>query len=70
MSVNVTVTIIMGAKEERVLTLSEHTTYEELLKSLKINPEMVLVFQNDMPRPVDDEVMPGNVKILRVVSGG
>jgi len=45
-------------------------TYEELLGSLHINPEIVLVFRNGTPVPLDEKVSADNVDILRVVTGG
>ncbi|MBU4492605.1 MAG: MoaD/ThiS family protein [Euryarchaeota archaeon] len=52
------------------MEVSSDSTYEELLESLHINPEIVLVFRNGAPVPLDEKVSLDNVEILRVVTGG
>jgi len=52
------------------MELSENWTYEELLQSLHINPEIVIVFRNGMPVPLDEKLNSDEVQILRVVTGG
>lgn len=64
------VKILSGGTREQNMEVSSGSTYEEMLKSLHINPEIVLVFQNGNPVPLDEKVVPGNVEILRVVTGG
>lgn len=66
----VKVKILSGGVREDVLELSSDSTYEEMLKSLNINPEIVLVFRKGIPVPLDEKVTSDNVEILRVVTGG
>jgi len=68
--VKIKVKILSGGVKEQNMEVSSDSTYEEMLKSLHINPEIVLVFQNGSPVPLDERVVPGNVEILRVVTGG
>ncbi|KUJ93508.1 MAG: hypothetical protein XD40_1285 [Archaeoglobus fulgidus] len=44
--------------------------YSEILESLGINPETVVVVKDDIPVPVDDVAEGGEVKVVRVISGG
>jgi len=64
------VKILSGGVKEQNLEVPSSSTYEELLKSLHINPEIVLVFRNGNPVPLDEKVTPDNVEVLRVVTGG
>ena len=66
----VKVKILSGSVKEQVLELSPDSTYEGMLKSLNINPEIVLVFRKGTPVPLDEKVTPNNVEVLRVVTGG
>ncbi|VVB97883.1 Small archaeal modifier protein 2 [uncultured archaeon] len=66
----VKVKILSGGVKEQVLELSPDSTYEEMLKSLNINPEIVLVFRKGIPVPLDEKVTSDSVEILRVVTGG
>ncbi|MCZ7399059.1 MAG: MoaD/ThiS family protein [Candidatus Methanoperedens sp.] len=66
----VKVKILSGGVKEQVLELSSDSTYEGMLKSLNINPEIVLVFRKGAPVPLDEKVTPDSVEILRVVTGG
>jgi sulfur carrier protein ThiS len=46
-------------------------TYEDLLLFLNLNPEVYIVLRNGTPVPLDGEIEgDGELKILRVVSGG
>jgi len=67
---NIKVKILSGGVKEQDLDVSSDSTYEELLETLHINPEIVLVFRNGTPVPLDEKVIGGNVEILRVVTGG
>jgi sulfur carrier protein ThiS len=58
-----------GVKEQNLDVLSS-LTYEELLGSLHINPEIVLIFRGGNPVPLDEKVTQENIEILRVVTGG
>jgi len=64
------VKILSGGVKEQDMEVSLDSTYEELLGSLHINPEIVLVFRNGVPVPLDEKVSDDNVEILRVVTGG
>jgi sulfur carrier protein len=48
----------------------EGTTYSQLLEILEINPEMVVVIKDGLPLPMDERVEEGEIKIIRVISGG
>jgi len=67
---NIRVKILSGGVKEQDMEVSLDSTYEELLGSLHINPEIVLVFRNGVPVPLDEKVSDDNVEILRVVTGG
>jgi sulfur carrier protein ThiS len=56
--------------EEYVVKLPVGATYEQLLHELKLNPEEVLIFVDNEPMPFDEQVRPGTVRVLKVVSGG
>lgn len=64
------VKILSGGVKEQNMEVSSDSTYEELLESLHINPEIVLVFRNGIPVPLDEQVSQDNVEVLRVVTGG
>ena len=64
------VKILSGGVKEQDMEVSSDTTYEDVLESLHINPEIVLVFRKGSPVPLDENVSPDNVEILRVVTGG
>ncbi|HYA33360.1 MAG TPA: MoaD/ThiS family protein [Candidatus Bathyarchaeia archaeon] len=63
------VTVCMNGREN-VIKLSSGTNYEQLLLELNLNPEEVLVFVDNEPVPFDEQVRPGTVKVIKVVSGG
>ena len=64
------VKLLSGGVKEQNMEVSQDSTYEDMLFSLHINPEIVLVFRNGAPVPLDEKVSPDNVEILRVVTGG
>lgn len=64
------VEIFSGGAQEQDMEVSPDSTYGDMLGCLKINPEIVLVFRNGTPVPLDEKVSGGDVKILRVVTGG
>lgn len=66
----VKVRILSGGVKEQNLEVPLSSTYEEILQSLHINPEVVLVFRSGNPVPLDEKVTPDNIEILRVVTGG
>ncbi len=64
------VKILSGGVKEENMEVSPHSTYEELLLSLNINPEIVLVFRSGAPVPLDEKVSMEDIEVLRVVTGG
>lgn len=66
----VKVKILSGGVKEQTMDLCEDATYEELLQSLHINPEIVIVFRSGVPVPLDEKLTCDDVDILRVVTGG
>lgn len=64
------VKIMFGGVKEQNLDVLSSSTYEELLGSLHINPEIVLIFRGGNPVPLDEKVTLENIEILRVVTGG
>ncbi len=64
------VKILSGGTREQVVDIREGSTYEELLGSLHINPEVVIVFRAGAPVPLDEKLTPEDIDILRVVTGG
>lgn len=64
------VKILSGGVREQILEIIPSSTYEELLRSLNINPEVVLIFRNGIPVPLDEKVTSENIDIMRVVTGG
>ncbi|MBI4362413.1 MAG: MoaD/ThiS family protein [Euryarchaeota archaeon] len=55
---------------EQTLELPEGTTYDQAMEKLGFNPETVVVFRGENPVPGDEKVEEGEVRVLRVVSGG
>ncbi|MBO8179269.1 MAG: MoaD/ThiS family protein [Archaeoglobus sp.] len=45
-------------------------SYSEILESLGINPETVVVVRDNLPVPVDEKAEGGEIKVVRVISGG
>jgi sulfur carrier protein ThiS len=68
--VKVNIKILSGGVKEETREVTSGTKYEDILSSLQINPEIVIVFSNGTPVPLDDIVAAGDIKILRVVTGG
>ena len=66
----VKVKILSGGVKEQVMDVDADETYEELLHSLRINPEIVIVFRRGIPVPLDEKLTCDDVDILRVVTGG
>lgn len=44
--------------------------YSEVLEKLGINPETVVIVRDGLPVPVDDVAEGGEIKVVRVISGG
>ncbi len=66
----VEVKIFSGGAIQKIIEICENSTYEGLLESLGINPEVVIIFRNGTPVPLDENVSPDNIEIVRVVTGG
>jgi sulfur carrier protein ThiS len=56
--------------QENVVNIPPGSSYQQLLLELKLNPEEVLIFVDNEPVPFDEQVRPGTVRVLKVVSGG
>jgi sulfur carrier protein len=52
------------------LEVEEGARYSEVLSSLGINPETVVIVKDNLPVPTDDVVEEGEVVVMRVISGG
>ncbi len=57
-------------RKEEVVEFNGKKRYSEILEQIGINPETVIVLKGDVPIPTDDFVEEGEVKIVRVISGG
>ncbi len=55
---------------ERLLDIEPGTTYGQLLATLGVNPETVAVLREGVPVPDDEVAAPGEIHVVRVVSGG
>jgi sulfur carrier protein len=64
------ITIQAGEISEQTVEIAENTTYEDLLDTLKINQETVLVLNEGNAVPLDGAVTADKLTILRVVTGG
>jgi sulfur carrier protein len=69
-SKKVRVTIQAGEISEQTVEIAESSTYEDLLDTLKINQETVLVLNEGNAVPLDGAVTSDKLTILRVVTGG
>lgn len=70
MSKKIHVTIQAGEISEQIVEIAENTTYEDLLDTLKLNQETVLVLNEGNAVPLDGAVTSDKLTILRVVTGG
>lgn len=57
-------------KKFEEIEVEEGLRFVDVLEKLNINPETVVIVKDDSPIPVDSEIEEGEVKILRVISGG
>jgi sulfur carrier protein len=69
-SKKVHITIQSGEISEQIVEITEDITYEDLLDTLKINQETVLVLNEGNAVPLDGAVTSDKLTILRVVTGG
>ncbi|MBC7110066.1 MAG: MoaD/ThiS family protein [Archaeoglobi archaeon] len=57
-------------REKKTVEIDDGASFEELLISLNLNPEEYIVLVNGKPIPAEEKVREGEIKILKVVSGG
>ncbi|MFN3384561.1 MAG: hypothetical protein ACK401_06680 [Archaeoglobaceae archaeon] len=57
-------------RSEETLELRKKIRYIEILESLGINPETVVLVKDTTPLPLDDYAEDGEVTVIRVISGG
>jgi len=57
-------------KKEDVVEVEEGTTYSQILEMIGINPETVVIVKDKLPVPTDEKAEEGEVKVIRVISGG
>jgi sulfur carrier protein len=69
-SKKVHITIQAGEISEQTVEIAESATYEDLLNTLDINQETVLVLNEGNAVPLDGAVSSDRLTILRVVTGG
>jgi sulfur carrier protein ThiS len=62
--------IVEFNEESRTVYLPANSDYEGLLGQLDLNPEEFLVFVGGHSMPLDEQVIPGTIHLLKVVSGG
>jgi len=63
--------LLLPERKLRTVELEKEADGFQLLKSIGLNPEMVIIFRTDKPIPVDSRIKPNDdLKIVRVVSGG
>ncbi len=64
------VSVQLKDKTKKV-TIEEGSNYEQLARKLLLNPEEVLIFvDGGVSVPSDEHVKPGNVRLVKIVSGG
>ncbi len=56
--------------KEKEIYVNAGERYSDVLEQIGINPETVVLVKNSKPIPIDDVVKDGEVKVLRVISGG
>jgi sulfur carrier protein len=64
------ITIQAGEISEQTVEMAESATYEDLLATLDINQETVLVLNRGNAVPLDGAISSDRLTILRVVTGG
>ncbi|HII01218.1 TPA: MoaD/ThiS family protein [Methanosarcinaceae archaeon] len=70
MSKKVHITIQAGEISEQTVEVADDANYEDLLNTLDINQETVLVLNEGNAVPLDGTVLSDKLTILRVVTGG
>jgi sulfur carrier protein len=69
-SKKVHITIQAGEITEQTVEIADDASYENLLDTLNINQETVLVLNEGNAVPLDGTVSSDKLTILRVVTGG
>jgi len=69
-SKKVHITIQAGEISEQTVEVADDANYEDLLNTLDINQETVLVLNEGNAVPLDGTVLSDKLTILRVVTGG
>jgi sulfur carrier protein len=64
------ITIQAGKISEQTVEIAKDATYEDLLNTLNINQETVLVLNGGNAVPLDGAVSSDKLTILKVVTGG
>lgn len=64
------INIVTNERRVQSVDLPDDSTYEDLLRELKINQETVIVLRDGLPVPLDAKVSQSDITVLRVVSGG
>ena len=70
MSPQVEVKIYPESPDGQIMDVPEGSTYENLLETLDINQEIVILLNNGQAVPVDGTVEAGTLTILKAISGG
>jgi sulfur carrier protein len=66
----VDVRITRGVSSNKSIMVKDGSTYNDVLSSLNINPETVIIMVNNRPVPVDEIVYTDHMEILMIVSRG
>ncbi len=66
----VKVRITRGESSNKSIMVKDGSTYNDVLSSLYINPETVIIMVNNRPVPVDEIVYTDHMEILMIVSRG
>lgn len=66
----VDVRITRGKSSNKSIMIRDGSTYNDVLSSLNINPETVIIMVNNRPVPVDEKVYTDHMEILMIVSRG
>ena len=70
MTITLNIKILSCGTTEKIITVENGITYEELLKILNINPETVIILKEKQAVPFDETVTESDLTIIRIVSGG
>ena len=68
--ITVNVKIVPDNNSEYPVNIENGATYEDLLKTLNINEETVIVLKDGQSTPLDGVVESGNIQVLKIASGG